>query len=427
MRMGAFAQVMRRYPGARRLWVSETIQAFGSFFFTIALMWYVFSRTGSGLDTGLVAVTAFIPQVTLGLWFGVLADRYARPRLMMLANGLSGLLAGALALAVALHVHAMWPVYGVTTLMGATSALYDPARAGIFPALIVSDDLLTAHALFHTSRQVARIVGSSLGGLVVAMVGAAPTMGLDFVTFLTAAALLARLPLAVPTRPAEPKAAASRPWHEMAVAWRWLRARPTLLVMSGIGMVSNVALGPVNVLPPMLIRDTFHQSAASLGPFDASIGLGVVAGGLVLGTLVINRMGLAQATALAAEGLGLLLVALAPSVMVADVGNLVLGIGLVTANAPGQAMAETLIPSDLLGRVSALFGTTAAFAIPITYGGVGIVGDAIGPQATYGLAAVLMGTCVVASLVVPGIRTFRLDEHRAAAPGVSAPVASLPD
>ena len=424
VKVGAFWSLMAGHRDMRRLWLGETAAAFGTFFFDIAVMWYVFVRTGSGLDTGIVAVAAFLPMVALGPWFGALADRTHRRRLMVWSNVGSAALAAALTITVGLGAQAIWPVYVVTALLGAAAALYDPARAGIFPEIVPPEELMAANALFHTSRQVARVVGSTVGGVVIAVAGAAATMSADVLAFGAAAALVAGVHYAYPSVPADDSGRGpgrTRMTEDLGEAWRWIRQRPVLLVMSAIGMVSNIALGPANVLAPMLIRQSFHATAAALGIFDAAIGAGIIAGGVVIGMLTLDRLGLSLTVALAVEGMGLALVALSPAPWTADLGNLLLGIGLVTANAPGATMMQTLVPAGLRGRVNSLVGMMSALAIPITYGAVGVVGDAIGAHASYGLAAVLMAGCVLAALAVKDIRAFRLSAH--AAP-VAAPAAA---
>lgn len=153
MKLAAFWSLVNGNRNVHQLWLGETIAGFGTYFFHIAVMWYVFVRTGSGLDTGMVAVAGFVPMVALGPWFDALADRSHRRRLMVWSNVGSAALAAALTLTVGLGARALWPVYLVTALMGAVVALYDPVRAGIFPEIVPKQDLLAANALFHTSRR----------------------------------------------------------------------------------------------------------------------------------------------------------------------------------------------------------------------------------------------------------------------------------
>ena len=415
MNLGVFGSLLRSNHGVRRMWLAETLAAFGTYFFDVAVMWYVFAESGSGLDTGLVAAAAFVPMVVLGPWFGALADRRHRRQLMVLANVAAAALAGGLAATVWRGGRALWPVYAITAVMGAAGALYNPARAGIFPEIVRREDLMAANALFHTSRQAARVAGSALGGIVMVAAGAAAAMSADVLALSLAAALVAGVHYVHTPPPAAGLAVGARrssAKQELGEAWRWMRQRPVLLAISGIGMVSNVALGPTNVLAPMLIRQDFHAPASALGLFDAAIGAGIIAGGLLIGMLALDRVGWSFALALALEGLGLTLVAVSAALGAADLGNVLLGIGLVSANAPGATMIQTIVPSTLRGRVSSLSTMMSGFAIPITYGGVGLVGDAIGAHGSYGLAALLMAGCVVAALAVRGIRNFRLSDSR---------------
>ena len=407
MNPASFKHLLLGYPLVRTLWVSETIKAFGSYFFNIAVMWYVFTQTGSGLAMGFVVVANFVPTLVFGPWFGVLADRHSRRGLMVWANLSSAVLAGLLAALVLGHFDLIGLVYVIRGLMGVASTLYDPARAAILPDLVRPDDVLTAHALFHSSQQVARLIGAAVGGLAVALVGVGLTMTFDVATLTIAGLLVARLS---EHRSHRAKTAESRSssWASAREGWQWIRQRPVLLVRMGIAMVSNIALGPTNVLPPMLIRDTFHASANALGFFDAAIGLGIVGGGGIIGMMSIRRLGLSMALALGLETLGLLVVATSPTPWVADLGNFLLGVGLVTANAPSETMMQTLVPGDLLGRVSAFSAMTAGLAVPITFGGVGLVGNAIGAHRSFGLAAMLMALTVLITLLVPSIRHFEL-------------------
>lgn len=420
----AFRQLLARYPEVRVLWASETIKAFGSYFFNIAVMWYVFEQTRSGLAMGFVVVANFVPTLVFGPWFGVLADRHSRRRLMIWANLASASFAGVLAMGVIGHLKMIGLVYLVRGLMGVASTLYDPARAAIIPEIVRQEDLLATHAFFHSSQQVARLIGSAMGGLAVAFAGPGLTMSLDVMTFAVAGLLLLGMVDRRPGRNEDAESSSSH-WASAWEGWHWLRQRPVLLVMMSIAMVSNIALGPTNVLPPMLIQNTFHASASALGLFDSAIGLGIVVGGVFIGMLTIQRMGLSMAIALGVETLGLLVIAVSPTPIVADMGNFFLGLGLVTANAPGQAMMQTLVPSQLLGRVSAFSGMISGIAVPITFGGVGLVGDAIGAHRSFGLAAILMATTVLTVLLVPNIRRFKLP--RASGSDDTAPATALSD
>ena len=404
----ALWNLVRQHPDIQRLWVGETATSFGDFFFWIAMMWLIYVRTGSGLATGIMSVVAFLPTVLIGPWCGVLADRWNRRRMMQWANLSQAILALVLAILLLGGMKVLWPLYLITALLETTNVIYAPARSGLFPDLLPPDQLLSANSLFSSSRQGARLVGSIGGGLVMATLGPIPAIGFDAVMYLVGAFCTARIayrPLPVNTRADTPKASGQR---ELAEGWRWLRAHPAILALTIIGMLSNVALGPANVLAPMLIRTTLHSNALALGVFDAAIGVGIIIGGLVIGSMSIHRVGMVFCGALGLEALAMAVVAWAPNLVVANSGNLLFGAGVVLANVPAATMHQRLVPTALRGRVSSITMMITGFAIPITYGMVGWIGDGIGARASYGGAAVLLGCCMTLALLIRPLRSLNL-------------------
>ncbi|MDA8347062.1 MAG: MFS transporter [Thermaerobacter sp.] len=183
-------RLLRSNRNLRNLWLGETISYFGDNFYSIAIMWYVFQLTGSGLQMGLVLVSSFVPQVVAGPLLGTLSDRWNRKAMMRSASVIQALLTGLLASLIYARAADMPLIYVITIALSVVELAYRPARAGMFPDLVDAADLMAGNALFSTSQQVARIVGSSLGGLFVAFAGVSTAVGFDAITFLASAAFL---------------------------------------------------------------------------------------------------------------------------------------------------------------------------------------------------------------------------------------------
>ncbi len=405
----ALWNLLQQHPDIRRLWIAETASSFGDYFFWIAMMWLIYTRTGSGLATGLMSVSAVLPMVLLGPLFGVVSDRWNRKRMMQLANLLQALLAGLLAIALLYGMKTLWPLYVITALLETTNVVYRPARSGIFPDLVGPDQLLRANSLFSSSRQGARLIGSISGGLVMATFGPVPAIGFDAFMYVCAAFCITGISYRKPpVGPVDSKGPKRSQWQEFWLGWDWLRQHPMLLTLTAIGMLSNVALGPANVLAPMLIRTTLHSTAAGLGVFDAAIGVGIILGGLIIGSLSIQRVGLVFCCALGLEGLAMSVIAWAPNLPVADLGNLLFGIGLVLAEVPASTMHQRMVPGPMRGRVSSMTAMISGFAIPITYGGVGWFGDLVGARGSYLGAALLLACCMTLGFLVRQLRSFHM-------------------
>ena len=101
-------------------------------------------------------------------------------------------------------------------------------------------------------------------------------------------------------------------------------------------------------------------------------------------------------------------IAWAPNLVVANFGNLIFGAGVVVANVPAATMHQRLVPAAMRGRVSSITMMITGFAIPITYGTVGWIGDRIGARESYGGAALLLGCCMILALLVNPLRSLNL-------------------
>ena len=158
----------------------------------------------------------------------------------------------------------------------------------------------------------------------------------------------------------------------------------------------------------MLIRRVMHAGAGALGVFDSSIGAGLLLGGLVMGAVPPRKVGLLFAFGIGLEGLAMGVVAVSHSLLLAYAGNFVLGLGVIVANLPTSTMFQALVPSELRGRVGSIAGMLSSVAIPITYGGVGILGDAVGARWSYGLGAILLAAGMAAGMLNGPLRRLSL-------------------
>ena len=403
-------RLLKANPNVRNLWLGETISDFGDTFYDIAVMWFVFQKTGSGLQTGLVLVSVFLPQVVVGPFLGVIADRWNRKRMMLAASVIQALLTTILLVLMIFQRVQMWQIYAITILLSVVQLAYRPARAGLFPDLLERSELMSGNALFNTSSQIARLIGSTAGGTLIAIAGSAVAIGFDALTFVTSALFIRRIWYAPPAVVATSGDKTSI-FKDMRGGWEWLFRHKVLLILIGIGTISNIALGPSNVLAPMFIRDVMHRNAAALGVFDASVGLGILVGGLLLGSVSAKQVGLLFSGGIGLQGLAMGIVATTHSILIAYAGNFLLGLAVIAVNLPTNTLFQTLVPTEMRGRVGSISGMISSVAIPITYGGIGIFGDIFGARWSYGFGALLLGCCMLAGLSVASLRRLSITDE----------------
>ncbi|MFT7834801.1 MFS transporter [Saccharothrix sp. BKS2] len=174
-------------PAFRRLWSAGIVSEIGDWVLLVALPVYVYQRTGSAAATATTFVVALLPSLVLSPVAGVLADRWDRRRLLVVvalaqAVTLLPLLSGDL---VVLNV--------VTAVQSGLAALGQPAVNALLPTLVPRERVVAANGLVSLGNNLARLVGASLGGLLLGHAGVSGVVLVDAVSFLLAAALLTSL------------------------------------------------------------------------------------------------------------------------------------------------------------------------------------------------------------------------------------------
>lgn len=394
----------------RNLWLGQTLSYTGNAVYDITLMWFVFEKTGSAFQVSLVLVASFLPELIFGMFLGALADRTSKKRLMQIADLMCCIVLLLLSSVFYFGKFQIWQIYVVTVCLSVLGLLFSIAQGSWLPELVEQDHLMTANSLMSTSRQVTRLVGSAVGGTLVALIGSTVAIAYDAVTFFASFVFVQLIPYAFVAREKIGSAEKSSIFAEIGEGVRWLFKQRVLLIMVLLGMFSNIALGPTNVLPSVFIKSELHLDASGLGFFDAAIGLGILIGSIMIGYLSPKKVGLWFTMGLGLQGLSMYIVSQSPNLYLACVGNFILGAALFFTALPMSTLFQLLTPKDKRGRVNSILSMSLNMAIPITYGGIGILSNSIGARTSYALGAALFFLCMFVAILSSPVRQASLNQ-----------------
>ncbi len=175
--MRATWRVLARHRDLRLVLSAGLVSLTGDWILRIGLVYRVYALTGSTMAPALTLVASFAPQVLLGPVAGVFADRWDRKHTMIVSNvWLAGWLAGGLLPLLLVHGrNDVWIVFGVMLWEGAVQRYFAPAEQAMLPRLVPDEHLVAANALNGQNRDLARLAGSALGG-VIAATGGSPRL-----------------------------------------------------------------------------------------------------------------------------------------------------------------------------------------------------------------------------------------------------------
>jgi MFS family permease len=385
------------------LWAGGLISETGDWFLLVGLPVWVLQVTGSSLVTATVFLVGLLPSLVVGPLAGVLVDRWDRRRTLVAVS-----LAEAAFLLPLLTVDGrgdLWVVYLVMAVEASLGQLNDPARNALVPALVGRDDLVGANALIGLNGNLARLVGSPLGGILVELSGLPGLVIGDAISFLLGAALLSLVrprPLSPPTGPASSPGVVGEWVAGLRVVARD-RGLRWGLVVDGL---AAVAQGIFTVLFVLFV-------ARELGGDGADVGLlrGVQAiGGLVGGVLVVGlarRLEAGRLLGVSLLAFGLIDLAIWNGPVLTTATWLYLGL-FAAAGIPGiafltglTALVQERTDDAFLGRVFATYYGSFNGLTGVGMLLAGLLGDSVGVVAVLNGQAglyLLAGLVAVATL-----------------------------
>ena len=286
-------------PNFRLFWSGNFLSNIGTWMQNVAQGWFVLVLTNSAFWLGVIGFAGSIPFLFVSLFGGVIADRADKRRLLMVTQSVMMVLAFLLA-GVAffhgkhyawvrlLHLNSVWWVAAIAFLNGVAMSMNAPSYQAMVPRLVPREDLTNALALNSAQFNMSRIVGPSLGGYAMALVGVAGNFFLNGLSFLAVLWALARI-----RYPEEKPARHESVWCSLRGGFVYLRGERQMLVLMWMTMVVSFLGIPYITFIPYFAKDQLHAGETGLGWLLACSGLGAVLGAVTVAAAgVIRRRGL---------------------------------------------------------------------------------------------------------------------------------------
>jgi len=378
-------------PNYRRYIAGQSVSLIGTWMQMAAQSWLVLTLTGSATALGLIVALQTLPVLVLGPYGGVIADRVDKRRLMLalqMAMGAQALVLGVLTVTGAVRV---WEIGVLAALLGLNNAFENPARQAFMLEMVGSETLRNAVTLNSVLVNVARVIGPAVAGVLIATVGEGVCFLVNAASFVPVVASLATLDRAA----IFPSPPSGRAPGQLAQGLRYVRETPELGVPLAMMALVGALAYEFQVSLPVMAREGLHVGATDYGFMTSAMGVGAVAGGLVVATR--GRTGVAPLVlAASAFGVTLGLAALAPDLPVELVALALAGGASISFMSTGNSTLQLGAEPSMRGRVMSLWFVAFQGSTPVGGPIVGWVMAQMGARAGLGLGGV---TCVLAALL----------------------------
>ena len=379
-----------RHRNYRLFFAGQSLSLVGTWITRIATSWLIYRLTGSALLLGIVGFCSQIPTLFLAPVAGVFVDRWNRHRVLVVTQVLSMLQSLALAVLALAGIITVGEVLALQVLQGVINAFDTPARQAFVVSMIEDRaDLPNAIALNSTMVNASRILGPSIGGVLIAAVGEGWCFLVDAISYLAVIASLMAMHMVHQER-----RGGTRLVEELAAGFRYVTEFvPIRTVLLLLALVSTMGM-PYTVLMPAVAAKLLHGGPHTLGWLMTASGVGALAGAFFLAARP-SVLGLGRVIATASGLFGAALVALGASraLWLSLLIMPLIGAGFMVSLAASNTIVQTLTEEHLRGRVMAFYTMAFLGTAPLGSLMAGVLADRIGEPLTIaaGGVACLLG------------------------------------
>ncbi|MBJ6119480.1 MFS transporter [Pontibacter sp. BT310] len=382
-----------RYRNYRLFFIGQGISLIGTWMQQIALSWLVYRLTDSVFLLGAVTFSSQIPSFLLGPFAGVMADKFERRKVLVVTQALSMVQASTLAALVLTQTIEIWHILTLSAVLGVINA-FDVATRQAFVVQMVEkrEDLSNGIALNSSLFNMARLVGPSIAGLLIAAVGEGMCILINAVSYIAVISSLLLMRLK-PFVPVEKKEKVWRSLQEgFGYAYNFPPIRALILI---VGLLSLFGM-PFSVLLPVFARDILHGGANTLGFLMGASGVGALTGALFLaqrksvlglGKIIIFTMLL--------FGSALIAFSFSKTLIISLLLMLFVGFGMIVSMASCNTLLQTIVDEEKRGRVMSLYATAFMGMAPIGSMLASSVAELIGVNYTLAACGLLCGLSII--------------------------------
>lgn len=385
------------------LWLGQLISNLGDTLHYIALVVWVYQRTGSGFAVAGAVFFEVVPVILFAPVAGVVIDRLPRKAVLVVSDLTRAVLVLALLLTTEL-----WQMYAIIALLTVASTFFNPAVNATLPTLLDAEDLLAANSVSWSTGRFVQIIGSALAAGVIAIVGTDAAFIFNAGTFLVSALFLLLLP--VPPGRSVP----AQGWNDFIIdareGFQFARQDRFVSRLLIVQALASLSVGATSALLVVLAQEHYRLPPSGFGTFILAIGVGALFGPFLLAMLtrdVGHPRWLFGPYVI--RGIGDILMAVNTAVPVAWLLLFIYGLNTSSGMVVYQTWVQRQVPDAVRGRVFTWLDVVWNVMKIVSLGLGAWLAERAGVEVVYYLGGSLLFTSGLIGLMV--LRDERLEQQ----------------
>jgi MFS transporter, DHA3 family, macrolide efflux protein len=374
------------------IWTGQAFSILGSSIVQFALVWWMTRTTGSAAVLATATIVAFIPEVLIMPFAGALVDRWNRRKVMIIADSSVAVATLGLVYLFSQGLEQLWHIYLILFIRSIGTIFHWTAMQASTSLMVPELHLARINGMNESLRAALKIVSPPLAALLIGLLPMFNILAIDVVTAAIAVTTLVFVMIPQPVRSAvEAHFSARAVLKDIARGFCYVRSWPGLTMLLLVAALLNFFQAPSTTLLPLLVTQHFQGSVWHLSVAQSASWVGILAGGLVLGTWGGTRRRIYTTLGgIIGIAVGVLLQAAAPSnwFFLGIFGFALAGFMVAVANGPLFAILQSKVAPEMQGRVFSLISSVASIMVPLSMVAAGPLAESIGVRAWYWIGGV---------------------------------------
>ena len=388
------------------VFAGQAFSLFGSRLVQFALVWWITETTGLASTLAFASIVAMLPQVLLGPFAGALVDRWNRKTVMMVSDSFIALVVVALAFLYGTGTIQLWHVFIAMFIRSLGGAFQWPAMQATITMMVDRESLSRVAGMNQSLQGLAAIVAPPLGAFLMQVIPIQTILLIDVTTAVLAVGSLFFIKVPQPSRELTEvlglKTILSDMREGAVFVWRWKGLR----IIMGMSMLINFLMNPAFSLLPLVVTNHFGGGAIELGWLQSANGVGMIAGGLLLGAWGGFRKRIVTAmTSLVISGVFIEAFSFMPPEMFLVAVGCVFMFAVFNAMANGTFFSsmQAAIPPEMQGRVFTILMSLSGGMTPIGLAFAGPVSDSLGLLIWFRIGGFVLALMGAAAFLLPAV------------------------
>ncbi len=366
--------------------IATFITRFGDYIDSIAFSWMVYVMTGSRVLMGTIFAISIIPNIIILPFAGVIADKYNKKIITVLGDLLRSLAVAVLAVLYFLNVLEVWHIFLFVSINSTFESFADPARGSILPNIIEEDDYVKGSSWLGTARNIGALVGLSIAGILIAVIGIWGTILVDAFTFLFSGLLILSMNFKDKREEVTQKPKIKDYFILIREGFAYLKTKQILVALLLLASFLNFTMVPYNVLRPVYVNEVLSLGVEGLSYLGVSLLVGMIIGGYFMGKKGKNINSItAIGCGLSLQGLMYMLLGVPAYTNFTNMTNLIMiiivsllfGVSVPIVSAPISATIMKVTAPEMRGRLGSIIGIVVLCTMPLGGFVVSLIGDSI--------------------------------------------------